>query len=81
MFSKNNENHPKMEREYFDKPVGYHTEGFMFIPLHKKPFEYSGIARNSLKKAGLDSLDNSPGIRSQSTAVSGNLTFTSGFNT
>jgi len=39
MYSKNNDHRPKLEREYFDKPVNYVQKGFLFSPKHKLPLE------------------------------------------
>ena len=39
MFSKNNLDNPKSEREYFDRPIIHVTEGFEFTPVHKRPIE------------------------------------------
>mmetsp|Transcript_1196 Transcript_1196/g.2186 ORF Transcript_1196/g.2186 Transcript_1196/m.2186 type:complete len:257 (+) Transcript_1196:45-815(+) len=57
MFSKHNEKIPKAEREYFDRPVGYLTQGYRFMPVHKRPIELRGDLRTSLKSAGMNSLD------------------------
>ena len=41
MFSKNNVDNPKNEREYFDRPIVYQKEGMVFNPLYKKAYEYN----------------------------------------
>ena len=39
MYSKNNKYRPKGEREYFDRPISYTHQGYMFAPVHKRPIE------------------------------------------
>lgn len=45
MASKNNNDRPKAEREYFDRPVDYMHQGFMFSPIHRRPIELLGEMR------------------------------------
>lgn len=41
MYSKNNNDNPKNEREYFDRPIVYQKEGMVFNPMYKKAYEYN----------------------------------------
>jgi hypothetical protein len=43
MYSKNNIDRPKAEREYFDRPIQYQHQGFVFSPEHIRPIEFSGV--------------------------------------
>ena len=45
MSSKNNEDRPRAEREYFDRPINYMHQGFMFSPVHRRPIELLGESR------------------------------------
>jgi len=52
MYSKNNLDRPKAEREYFDRPVDYIHQGFSFSPQHKRPIELTGEFRTSVVSRG-----------------------------
>ena len=45
MYSKNNVDRPKGEREFFDRPINYMHQGFMFSPIHRRPIELLGETR------------------------------------
>jgi len=47
MASKNNNDRPRAEREYFDRPVNYIYQGFTFQPVHKRPIELQGDIKSS----------------------------------
>ena len=61
MASKNNFDRPKAEREYFDKPVAYMHQGFVFSPVHKRPIEMLQ-SRTTMRTASTGNGD-SPGVR------------------
>ena len=55
MASKNNGHRVKTEREYFDSPVAYAKQGFLFSPVHDKPIKLEtdpNSVYNTLKKDG-----------------------------
>lgn len=52
MNSKNNDDRPKAEREYFDRPFSYMHQGFVFSPIHKRPVELSQTRSRSMRSQG-----------------------------
>lgn len=47
MYSKNNHDRPKAEREYFDRPMEFNIDSYTFSPAHKKPIDYAWDSRKN----------------------------------
>ena len=56
MFSKNNNDRPVAEREYFDRPMEFQKESYTFTPSHKRPIDFLWDTR---KPPGLRTLKSS----------------------
>ena len=52
MNSKNNNDRPRNEREYFDRPFSYMHQGYVFSPIHKRPVELSQTRSRSMRSTG-----------------------------
>jgi len=55
MYSKNNNDRVKTEREYFDNPIKYTKRGFAFSPMHDKPIKLEtdpNSLYNTMKRDG-----------------------------
>ena len=83
MYSKNNYDRPKAEREYFDRPMEFQKESYTFTPSHKRPIDFLWDTRSKAQNIRTLTTGHSPARsemgRSKTSTFKPNRTFTSSF--